>query len=559
MAGWTCPDRYWNIWEGGLEADEFKTDGTITAGSLSSTNATITNLVVDHIGENTSSHTITFDDTITTKDIYPAVTNTYSLGKLDGITRTAYTMCFLTQGIDFGYDPPVPFQLVRQGTGINGYLFLNTRSFRSALNIVADQYFFCKRLTGGRIPFTVSSAFDGADAAYINDSANLTFNSSTNLLSVPNLTISTALKNTALTSGRVVFTTTGGQLTDDADLTFSGNTLFATKACINYTSIPSDTALRVKISTNNNILFQNADSAATLAAVNDANSENTPINFRASTIRFDSVPSSGGSFKYVFGDGTYEPFLIDESGIYISALPEDPIELKSGPGNDSGDTGGTGGSAGVVNIYGSNGGAGGSGDSEVVGGDGGAGGDVTIAAGTGGAAGGDGGAGPGNDGAAGFIKLASDTLFVTDGGGLPYGSCYGNEIGWSQAAAQNTWYEVSDADMADGQLNLFTHDGNGQLTALKAGKYLINYGISLEISVAGKHIESGISISGTEQNDGRAHFEAQTANSQVHLSSTAILNLAENATIEISVRTTDSGNPTIAVDHLNITAVQIGG
>jgi len=156
----------------------------------------------------------------------------------------------------------------------------------------------------------------------------------------------------------------------------------------------------------------------------------------------------------------------------------------------------------------------------------------------------------------------TDMVFTTSGSGLPYGSCWGNEIAWTQAsAAQNTWYNISDADMTDGQLNLVTHDGSGKLTIAKAGRYLINYSASCESSDPNIHLEVGIEItgSGSAINDGRQHVITFTANEQYALSSTAIISLAANDTIEIAVRTTDTGTPNLSVDHLNITIIQIGG
>jgi hypothetical protein len=142
---------------------------------------------------------------------------------------------------------------------------------------------------------------------------------------------------------------------------------------------------------------------------------------------------------------------------------------------------------------------------------------------------------------------------------LPFGSCYGNEIAWTQAsAAQNTWYEISDTDMTDGQLNLVTHDGSGKLTVLKAGMYLINYSMTLSVGSANKHIVTAISVSGTENAAGQTHYETHAINEEAPLGGTAILTLAANATIEISIETTDTGTPDITVEHLNITLVQIG-
>ena len=142
-----------------------------------------------------------------------------------------------------------------------------------------------------------------------------------------------------------------------------------------------------------------------------------------------------------------------------------------------------------------------------------------------------------------------------------YGSCYGNEIAFdanSGAVVQNTWYEISDADMTDGRLNLVTHDGSGKLTAGVAGDYLCNYSVSGEGSTgAGTHIQTTFSVSGTETNDGMNHTETSGANAQIGLSGTAILNIPSGGTLEVSIRCTDA-TPTITVDHLNITIMKLG-
>lgn len=158
---------------------------------------------------------------------------------------------------------------------------------------------------------------------------------------------------------------------------------------------------------------------------------------------------------------------------------------------------------------------------------------------------------------------AADTYFEGgDGSGLPYGSCYGNEIGWSQAsAAQNTWYIISDTDMTDatGGLNLVTHDGSGKLTVTKAGHYLVNYSVTMECSVLNKHVQTGISINGTVINDAIQHYEVATPNAQLTIGSTAVVKLAASGYVEIAVRTTDTGTPDLSVDHLNFSIVQVGG
>ena len=164
-------------------------------------------------------------------------------------------------------------------------------------------------------------------------------------------------------------------------------------------------------------------------------------------------------------------------------------------------------------------------------------------------------------GAANYVKIIDGDMVFVGAAGLSLGSCWGNEIGWTQASAvQNTWYEISDADMTDGQLHNVAHDGSGKLTVANAGRYLCTWTLSGETDAgAGTHIQATFSISGTETNDGMNHSETRGANAQIAMAGTAILDLAANATLEVSMRTTDAGTPDISVDHLNISIVQIAG
>ena len=159
------------------------------------------------------------------------------------------------------------------------------------------------------------------------------------------------------------------------------------------------------------------------------------------------------------------------------------------------------------------------------------------------------------------IKPDGDLIFVGTAG-LPYGSCYGNHIGWSQAnAVQNTWYNVSDVDMNDGQLHRVTHDGSGKLTVTDPGRYLISWSCCFEDNVANDHIEVGVEINGggSAEAAGQGHLENKFASEEEHLSSSCIFDLADNATIEVAIRTTDAGTPTISIQAINITCTHIGG
>ena len=138
------------------------------------------------------------------------------------------------------------------------------------------------------------------------------------------------------------------------------------------------------------------------------------------------------------------------------------------------------------------------------------------------------------------------------------GSCYGNEIAWTQASAvQNTWYDVSDASMADGQLAGITHDGSGQLTVLTTGKYVADWALSGETDAgAGTHIQATFSVNGTETNDGMNHTETRGANAQIAMSGNTILDLGDGDTVNVSMRTTDAGTPDLTIDHLMLRLVK---
>lgn len=163
-----------------------------------------------------------------------------------------------------------------------------------------------------------------------------------------------------------------------------------------------------------------------------------------------------------------------------------------------------------------------------------------------------------------YVGLVGDNsgdwgIYTSNDPDVPYGSCYGNEIGWSQAsAAQNTWYDISDSDIADGQLKDVSHDGNGQLTIRQAGKYLVNYSTDGNCSLPNKHIQFGIAVNGAEANDGITHIELSSSTAEIPASGTAILSLSANDTVNLALRTTDTGSPTINVDHYNLTLVMIG-
>lgn len=163
-------------------------------------------------------------------------------------------------------------------------------------------------------------------------------------------------------------------------------------------------------------------------------------------------------------------------------------------------------------------------------------------------------------GVTGVTTLSDDLVFETAGSGLQYGSCLGNEIAWSQAMTQNVTYVVSDASMADGNLNVITHDGNGKLTAPNAGEYLVTYALTASHSVTAKHILWGLAINGTMNDAGRMHRETVATGKEYQITGTAILTLTATQYVQVCCLDADDATPgTATVDHLNITMMQVGG
>ncbi len=147
-----------------------------------------------------------------------------------------------------------------------------------------------------------------------------------------------------------------------------------------------------------------------------------------------------------------------------------------------------------------------------------------------------------------------------DGNRPPHASFWGNEIAWTQSnAVQNTWYEISDSDLTTGQLREVTHDGSGKLTIRKSGRYHCIWSATSEVSIINQHIQITFSLNGTETNDSMSHYESFGVSKEFPVSGNAVLDLAPSDTLQISIRTTDTGTPDIGIDHLNISITRIEG
>jgi len=141
---------------------------------------------------------------------------------------------------------------------------------------------------------------------------------------------------------------------------------------------------------------------------------------------------------------------------------------------------------------------------------------------------------------------------------MPYGSCYGLNIGFTKTSmVQNTWYDVLDSDIQSGSIQ-FTSHSQGLISYPTPGHYHVSFQISMECNANNKHIEVGIKKTGTVVDNARVIYETKTANSQFSVSGASIVSIVSGGTINISVRTTDTGTPNIIVYNTNLTSVYLG-
>lgn len=136
--------------------------------------------------------------------------------------------------------------------------------------------------------------------------------------------------------------------------------------------------------------------------------------------------------------------------------------------------------------------------------------------------------------------------------GLPYGSFKGNEIMWQQVAAINTWYTITDAGITAGPEYKTTFQTNREILITEAGVYYFGYYITVEISIANKHVKTAPEIDGVEQLMGQQHHLFARANEEESWGGCGLLTLAVDEVASVGIVTVDAGNPTLTVDHIGL-------
>lgn len=161
-----------------------------------------------------------------------------------------------------------------------------------------------------------------------------------------------------------------------------------------------------------------------------------------------------------------------------------------------------------------------------------------------------------------YLRFTGDAIWTSDGSGVPYGAFYGNHIAWTNAGAvDEVWYNVVDSDFVTGDLNEMAHDGNGKLTVTYAGRYDVSWNATVEVNSANVHLDCGIEVgsSGTAITNGQGHVEIKFANQEETMSASTVVDLPASGTIELSIKTTDGGTPTLSLQSANMKATLLGG
>jgi len=160
----------------------------------------------------------------------------------------------------------------------------------------------------------------------------------------------------------------------------------------------------------------------------------------------------------------------------------------------------------------------------------------------------------------GTATFKGDLLFTGNSAGLVFGSMYGNEIAYAVAGAvQNTWYDVTEANIANSVVPNKMSTNTGEITTVVSGIYQISFFVTLEASIANKHLQAAASINNTATLESTSHLYQVTANEEVTMCGSTILSLNKNAVIAICVRTTDAGAPNLTVTHMSLSVVMVGG
>lgn len=161
----------------------------------------------------------------------------------------------------------------------------------------------------------------------------------------------------------------------------------------------------------------------------------------------------------------------------------------------------------------------------------------------------------------GDTNITGDSYFTGSGSGFPFGSMYNDNADFTVVISGAGVDTEVDGGFTTGELNLTTFPDDHYIVVSKAGRYKIDYSMSLlTASVANKTIEGFIMIDGTRQAPGTSHAEVSPggSNRPETVSGTAIINLTANQQISLGIHNHDDGTD-VVVNHGSLTTFLMGG
>jgi len=143
--------------------------------------------------------------------------------------------------------------------------------------------------------------------------------------------------------------------------------------------------------------------------------------------------------------------------------------------------------------------------------------------------------------------------------GLPYGGMFTNSTIAVTISTSSTPTEIGDT-WTTGEVNDVTFGASHYLVATTAGRYLINYSLSVAQNSPSAAIqcETGVMIDGVAQACGRTHRTIANSSDTGATAATCILDLAANEQVSLYVEN-ETNTTNIDVEHGNLTIMHIGG
>ena len=160
----------------------------------------------------------------------------------------------------------------------------------------------------------------------------------------------------------------------------------------------------------------------------------------------------------------------------------------------------------------------------------------------------------------GDVHIDGDLFFETDGSGLPSGSMYNDNTATTVTIGTAGTFVRIPSGFTVGQENSITFQNARELAIIKAGRYKIDWSISVALAAGGANddVEGAIGISNVKNAQGTSHRIIASPTDIGAMGGTAILDLAINQKVALMM-TNNSVAANLTVTHASLSLVMVGG